>query len=191
MPLAPDVQYAANIAALAENPAMGPLVTQLAQIPLTNCQLGQAPSGHLIGAGWDVTTQAWIPLCDMQHPEAAAEQAVEQMWSRTTTVYTMLGVGMGYAIQAFAKRLLPYQRLVVWDPEGVFFKAMLYAIDITEVFHGKRIEINVGNDILGKIEPWYLTLEVHEKLHMAFPVNHSYTNIYRKAAYQAVLDRCM
>ncbi len=197
--LTADAQYAANLAHLATQPAMLPLVAQMAQLPLTNLLPGQSPTGHQIAAAYDVTTQAWVPLCDLQDPVGAAEQAVSQVWNRETTVYTMLGIGMGYAITAFAKRLLPYQRLVVWDPEAAFFKAMLYAVDVQEIFTGKRIEIYTGNDVMQHIEPWYMGLEVHEKLHIAFPINHSYTGVglppphpaIRRTDYQAVLDKCM
>lgn len=189
--MSPDAQYAANMLTLSRQPAMAGLVAQMAQMPLTNLQLLPGPTGHLTGCAWDVGSQSWLPLCDLQDPMGAAHQIVAQMWSPQQTVYTLIGLGLGYAVAAFAKRLLPYQRLVIWDMEGAFFKAMLYALDITDVFAGKRVEIYVGPDILSKIEPWYMSLEVHEKLHMALPANHSYTALYRHTEYEALTTQCM
>lgn len=189
--LSAEDQYAANCAVLAAQPAMAPLLAQLAQMPLVNLQLQPGPEGALIGCVWDVPSQTWVPLCDLQRPVAAAEEAAAQLWSPQQTVYTLLGVGLGYAVAALAKRLLPYQRLVVWDADGALFKAMLYCLDIREIFSGKRVEIYVGTDLLQRIDPWYLSLEVQEKLHLALPVNHLYTMHYRKAEYQALLDRIM
>jgi hypothetical protein len=203
-----DEQYAANLATLRAQPAMLPLVEQLANMPLVNLVMQPGPTGHQIGAAWNPKTQQPdIWLCDRADPCGGARLAVEEggtvtdaagnsvqvppIWSPQTTVFTFLGVGLGYGVAALAKKLLPYQRLVCWDPEGMFFKAMLYCVDIQDIFHGKRVEIYVGNDLLPKIEPWYLSLEVHEKLHMAFPVSHSYTAQHRPADYQAVMERIM
>lgn len=189
--LSPDDQYAANMATLARQPAMAGLVAQMAQMPLTNLQLLPGPTGHLTGCAWDVGSQSWLPLCDLQDPVGAAQQITAQMWSPNQTIYTLIGLGLGYAVAALAKHLLSYQRLVIWDMEGAFFKAMLYALDINDVFAGKRVEIYVGPDILSKIEPWYMSLEVHEKLHMALPANHSYTAVYRHTEYEALTTQCM
>src|SRR5215831_15914444 len=118
--LTADAQYAANIQALSADPTMGPLVQQLANTPLVNFLPGFASDGHMIGAAWDVATQKWVALCEPEQPLEMAERATTQIWSAQQTVFTLIGIGMGYAVAAIAKRLLPYQRLVVWDPEPVF-----------------------------------------------------------------------
>src|SRR5262245_7061278 len=79
--LSADAQYAANLITLQKQPEMQPLVAQLAQMPLANLQLMQAPTGALIGVAWDIHTQGWHALCDLNDPLAAAEMAAEQMWS--------------------------------------------------------------------------------------------------------------
>jgi hypothetical protein len=127
----------------------------------------------------------------MQDPMGAAEAAATQMWSPQHTVYTMMGLGLGYAIAALTRRLLPYQRLVVWDVDAGLFKAMLYTLDVSALFTGKRVEIYVGPDLLQQVEPWHLRLEVHEKLHMALPISHGYTSLYRKDEYAALLTKTM
>src|SRR5437667_237774 len=164
-----DAQYAANIALMQQQPAMEGLLTQMAMQPLVNLQLLPGPSGDLTGVAWDVPTQSWIPLCDLINPIGEAVRAAGQIWSPDATVFTLIGLGLGYAVAAFAEKLLPYQRLVVWEYDAALFKAMLYAIDIAPLFSGKRVEVVVGTDTVAKVEPWYLTLEAHEKLHMALP----------------------
>lgn len=186
-----EEQYAKNMDVLRANPNMQGLVGQLFQYPLVNIQLAPSMIGSLYGQVFDVTTQNWVPVADPNDPMGEAARAVEQLWSPDIKVFTMVGLGLGYAAAAFAQKMLPYQRLVIWDVEAGLFKAMLYAVDVQPLFGGKRVEVFVGNDILARIEPWYLSLDATEKLHMSFPISQSYTNIFQKDAYAAVMTKCM
>lgn len=186
-----EAQYAQNLAVLEQNPSMASIVPQLFSFPLTNMRLVPSMFGSMYGEIFDIKTQQWVPLADPNDPEGEASRAIEQIWSPDCKVFSMIGLGLGYAASAFAKKLLPYQRLVIWDYEASLFKAMLYAIDVHPLFQGKRIEVFVGNDILQRIEPWYLSLEAHEKLHMSFPITQSYTGTYLKEHYEAITTKCM
>ena len=195
--LSPDEQYTANCAVLAGQPGTEGLLHQLRQTVLVNIDLQPGPNGQLCGVAWSKEDQAPVPLCDFPDPQGLACQAMEQFWRPDITVYTMLGVGLGYAVVALARKLLPYQRLVVWDPEPIFLKAMMHAIDIRDAFSGKRVEVYVGGDVQARLEHWYLSLDVTEKLHMGTPIHHGYTGInappgqpcYKRAEYTAVHDR--
>lgn len=191
MAIAAEEQYANNLKVLQANPVMAGIVGQLFSFPLTNMRLVPSMIGDIYGEMFDMKSQQWVPLADPNDPMGEATRSIDQIWTPDCKVFTMIGLGLGYAAAAFAKKLLPYQRLVIWDYEATLFKAMLYAIDVHPLFSGKRIEVYVGNDILQRIEPWYLSLEAHEKLHMSFPITQSYTGTYLKDEYAAITQKCI
>lgn len=182
-------RYAANMAVLAANPHLAMLPEQLNNVPMTNIQLVPSGDAHLYGQAWDVAQQQWVALCHPHAPIEEAERDVEQLWSKDAKIFCLLGLGLGYFAAAFARRLLPYQRLVVWDVDPVMYKAMMYCVDTTPLFTDKRVDMMIGPEILTQVEPWWLHLDATDKLHIMPPMRAGYTNVCQKAAYDALLEK--
>lgn len=185
--MTPDEQYAANLAIITT--ARPEMAAQLAQFPLTNVQLMPGQDGHLFGTAWDVTNQQWVPLCHPADPIAEAEAACDAVYSPLAKVYTLLGMGLGYIATALARRLKPYQRLVIWDLDPNMYKAAMYAVDLAPMMTGARVDIFVGDDIVQQVEHWWLSLDVHEKLYIASPLRAGYTAHFRRAPYDILMER--
>jgi hypothetical protein len=189
---AADIRFAANCAIIA---ARRPEILQdLYQFPLTNIKFVPFATGELGAQAWDVQTQGYVPLCHPNTPCAGAEADADTVYSRDIKVFTLIGMGLGYFAAALAKRLRPYQRLLVLDLDPCMFKAALYAIDVEALFptHGPRIDIFVGDQITTQaIEPWFMGLDAREKLHLSMPLRTGYTSAYRKDEYDAVYSKCM
>lgn len=189
MPLSAEEQFQANVAVMAARPNMQGMAEQLRQYPLCNIQLMPGPSGYLYGQAFDVATQQWVALADPHDPIAQAERDVEALYTRDCKVFTLLGMGLGYFATAFAKRLQPYQRLVVWDADSAMFKAMCYATDITPLFSDKRTDVFIGDQVITQIEPWWLKMDAIEKLHIAPPLRAGYTQVVGKVLYDALFEK--
>ena len=185
-----DSRYEANLALLGQT--MPQMVENIRQFPLTNVQLMPTPGGEIYGHCWSVELQQWMPLCSGEDPLAEAERDCESMYSPHIKVYSLLGMGLGYFVAALAKRLRPYQRLVVFDVDPNMYKAALYAVDFTPILReGKRIDFIIGNDALQQVEGWWLGLEATEKLHIAGPMRAGYTGGCHREMYDAVLTKCV
>ena len=185
-----DSRYEANLDLLSQT--MPQMVENIRQFPLTNVQLMPTTGGEIYGHCWSVELQQWIPLCNSEDPLAEAERDCESMYSPHIKVYSLLGMGLGYFVAALAKRLRPYQRLVVFDVDPNMYKASLYAVDLTPVLReGKRIDFIIGNDALQQVEAWWLGLEATEKLHIAGPMRAGYTGGCHREMYDAVLAKCV
>ena len=189
MPLLSEEQFQANLALMATRTNMAGMPEQLKNYPLCNMQLMPGPSGQLYGQAWDTVTQQWVPLCDPHDPIGQAERDAEALYSRDTKVFTLLGMGLGYFATAFAKRLQPHQRMVVWDADSAMFKAMCYAVDISPLFSDKRTDVFIGDQVITQIEPWWLKLDAIEKLHIAPPLRAGYTGVVQKVLYDALFER--
>ena len=185
-----ESRYAANLALLEQS--MPQMVENIRQFPLTNVQLMPSPGGEIYGHCWSVELQQWVPLCSGEDPIAEAERDCESMYSPNIKIYSLLGMGLGYFVAALAKRLRPYQRLVVFDVDPNMYKAALYATDFTPILReGKRIDFIIGNDALQQVEGWWLSLEATEKLHIAGPMRAGYTGHCHREMYDAVLTKCV
>ena len=183
-------RYEANLALLGTT--MPQMVENIRQFPLTNIQLMPTPGGALYGHAWSVQLQQWVPLCNGEDPVAEAEADCESMYSKDIKVYALLGMGLGYFVAALAKRLRPYQRLVVFDVDPNMYKASMYAVDFTPILReGKRIDFIIGNDALQQVEHWWLSLEATEKLHIAGPMRAGYTGHCNKDIYDTLLAKCI
>ena len=191
--MTPEQQYQANLAFLANRPGMAHMPEQLQSFPLVNMHLQPGPTGNLFGQVWDTKSQTWAGLCNPTDPMAEAEADVNTIWSRNVKVFTLLGIGLGYFAVALAKRLEPWQRLVVWDLDPNMFKAMMYAIDIGPLFgsEGHKTDVFIGTEVLAQIEPWWMKLEAVEKLHLGFPLRAGYTTICLKADYDQLQEKTM
>lgn len=190
--LTADARYAANLQLLVDSPnvALHAMPEQLAQMPLTNIHMHQAPDGAQFGQVWDCQTQQWIALCHPHAPLAEAETDATNLYTPHAKVFCLLGLGLGYFATALAKRLKPYQRLVIWEMDPGLYKAMLYAADCTPFFDGQhRVDLIVGDAILQNVEPWWLGLEAHEKLHILPPLRAGYTQQYCSKGYDALLEK--
>ncbi len=190
--LSPEARFAANCALIAQQ--RPDILHDLQQYPLVNMQLGPLPCGEVGGQVWEMHRQGWVALCHADAPTAGAEADVESIYSREITVYVLIGLGLGYCAVALAKRLRPWQRLLILDLDPCMFKAALYAVDIAPLFptNGQRVDIFVGDQITTQaIEPWFMNLDAKEKLHLSMPLRTGYTGEYRKAEYDAVYAKCM
>lgn len=188
-----DEQYAANMAFLVQHPTelLRQLPAQLAQVVSTNIQVVTTESGAVIGAAWEPSTQQWVGLCDAGDPAGQAERDVEAVYSPQIKVFTLLGMGMGYAAVALARRLRPYQRLSVWEVSSVAYKAMFSAVDVTPLFSDKRVQLFVGPDLVPHLEPYWLSLDVSEKLGIGMPLRSGYTAQSQAAVYDTLLEKTM
>lgn len=187
-----DERYAANMHLLRNNPnpTLHSMPEQLAQMPLTNLHLLPSDDGALYGQAWDCITQQWVALCNPHTPLAEAEVDAGNLYTPNAKVFCLIGLGMGYFAVALAKRLKPYQRLVIWDLDPCMYKAMLHAVDCTPFFDGQhRVDLIVGDAILQNVEPWWLGLEAAEKLHILPPLRAGYTAQYHAKAYDALLEK--
>jgi hypothetical protein len=187
-----DDRYAANMRLLRENPnpILQGMPEQLAQMPLTNLHLLPSGDGALYGQAWDCATQQWVALCNPQTPLAEAEVDAGHLYTPNAKVFCLIGLGMGYFAVALAKRLKPYQRLVIWDLDPCMYKAMLHAVDCTPFFDGQhRVDLIVGDAIIQNVEPWWLGLEAAEKLHILPPLRAGYTAQYHVKEYDALLEK--
>ena len=186
-----DEQYVANMRLLAAHPSpeLQRVPDVLAQCPLTNVHL--MPNGHgvLVGAAWDVQTQAWVALCDIEDPLGQAARDVDAIYSPAVKVFTLLGVGLGHAAVALAQRMQPYQRLSLWEASPAILKAMFHALDCAPLFSDKRVHVFLGPDLDMHIEPYWLSLDVMEKLHLGAPLRAGYTGRVDAALYDALLER--
>ena len=186
-----EEQYHANMTWLASHPnaSVQAMPAQLAQVPLTNVQLVSNTQGQMLGAVWDVVHQQWVSLCDQGDPLGQAERDVESIYSPQIKVFTLLGLGLGYAAVALAKRLLPYQRLSIWEVSPAICKAMFYAVDTTPLFHDKRVHLFVIPEIASQLDDYWLSLESMEKFHIGAPLRAGYTTQADSALYDAVLEK--
>lgn len=190
--LSPEARFTANCAVLARK--RPEILQDLQRFPITNMQFGPLACGEVGGQVWDVQSQAYIPLCHNHNPMAGAEADAESVYSRNIKVYTLIGMGLGYFAVALARRLRPWQRLLILDLDPCMFKAALYAVDIQSLFpdDGRRIDIFVGDQITAQaVEPWFMNLDAREKLHLSMPLRTGYTGVYRKAEYDALYNKCM
>ncbi len=187
--MTPDEQFAANCALLAQRPGMEQMPAQLQAFPITNIQLVPGTQGQLYGQVWDVPSQTWTALCSPHDPIAEAEKDCDTLYTRDAKVFTLLGMGLGYFATAFAKRLEPWQRLIVWDCDANMFKAMMYAVDIAPLFSAKRTDVYIGPEVLGQVEEWWLKMDATEKLHIVPPFRASYTGVYQKESYDALMQK--
>jgi len=89
-------------------------VATLDQFPITNVMLFPNPKGHLVGQGWDLKTQQWVQLCDIDDPVSHAEVNAEQLYTPDCKVFVLLGIGLGYFASALARRLKPQQYEALW-----------------------------------------------------------------------------
>lgn len=190
--LSPEARFAINCEIIRQK--RPEILADLQRFPLTNLQLGPLACGETGGQVYDVTQQTYVPLCHPDHPMAAAEADAQQIYSRDIKVYTLIGIGLGYFAIALAKRLRPWQRLLILDLDPCMFKAALYAVDVAALFpeDGRRVDIFVGDQITAQaVEPWFLSLDSRDKLHLSLPLRTGYTGVYRKAEYDALYDKCM
>lgn len=184
-----DEQYQKNCAFLATRPNMEGMLAQLPQYPMTDIQLMPGTKGHLFGQVWNRDTRQWWAICSPEDPVAEAERDCESLYTREAKVFTLLGMGLGYFATALARRLQPWQRLIIWDVEATMFKAMMHACDITPLFSDKRTDVHIGTDVLAQVEGWWLGLEATDKLHITLPFRASYTNGPCKADYDAIMEK--
>ena len=191
MTLAADEQYAANMALLAQHPSedLRRMPEQLASVPMTNVQLLCNARGMTVGGAWSVVQQQWVGLCDGEDPVGQAERAAEAIYTTQTRVFTICGMGLGYAAAALARRLKPYQRLSIWELSPSLYKAMFYCLDVTPLFSEKRVHFFVGPDAVQHVEGHWLTLETQEKLGIAMPLVGEYALQVDKAGYEAVFEK--
>ena len=191
MAMTADEQYAANMALLVQHPSedLRRMPEQLATVPLTNVQLIPNARGNIVGGAWSVAQQQWIGLCDGEDPIGQAERAVEAIYASQTRVFTICGMGLGYAAAALARRLKPYQRLSIWELSPSLYKAMFYCLDVTPLFSEKRVHFFVGPDAAQHVEGHWLTLETQEKLGIAMPLVGEYALQVDKAGYEAVFEK--
>lgn len=187
--LTAEEQYAANLALLARNPNTAGMIPQLMQFPLTNMQLLPTPTGQMFGQTWEVKLQTYVPLADPNDPRAQAIRDVDGLYTRDTKVFCLLGLGLGYFAVEFARRLEPWQRLCVWDLDPGMYKAMMYCTDIAPLFSDKRVDVIVGNDIMGQVENWWMRLDSGDKLHIVPPMRAGYTQFVMKEQYDALLEK--
>lgn len=189
--MTPDEQYQANLAFLATRSNMQGMLSQLPQFPMTNLQLMPGAGGQLFGQAWDTQSQQWWALCSPEDPRAEAERDCDNLYTRDAKVFTLLGMGLGYFATAFAKRLEPWQRLVIWDTDATMFKAALHACDISPLFSDKHTDLHIGNEVVTQVEPWWLKLDAVEKLHIVLPFRASYTNGPNKLLYDAIMEKTL
>ena len=190
--LSPEARFTANCAILAQH--RPEILADLQRFPLTNMQLGPLACGEVGGQVWDVQTQSYVALCHADQPMAGAEADAESVYSRDIKVYVLIGMGLGYFACALARRLKPWQRLLILDLDPCMFKAALYAVDVGALFpqSGLRIDIFVGDQITTQaVEPWFMNLDARDKLHLSMPLRTGYTGSYRKAEYDALYNKCM
>jgi len=184
-----DDQYQANFAFLTTRPGLEGMVAQLPTVPLVNLQFLPCADGQLFGQVYDRTTDTWAALCSPQNPMEEAEKDCEALYSRDVKVFTLLGLGLGYFATAFAKRLQPWQRMVIWDVDPIMFKAMMHAVDIRPLFSEKRTDVMIGSEVLNQVESWWLRLDAIEKLHIAAPFRSGYTGVSYKPEYDALMEK--
>jgi hypothetical protein len=187
-----DERYAANMAQLATHPNEGlrAMAAQLAPVALTNIQLQPNGNGQLIGILWDTQTQGWFGMSNFEDPEAEAEHDAAAMYAPQAKIFTLVGLGLGYLAVALAKRLRPYQRLSVWEPNPIIYKAMFSAIDVAPLFADGRVQLFVGPGCTdAHVEQWWLSLDAQAKLGIMLPVTAGYVQHVETPAYEAILKK--
>jgi hypothetical protein len=186
-----ESQFAANMTFLKAHPTHHAMYEQIHACPLTNLKFLPTPSGYLYGEVFDYRTQEYSALCHPEDPVQQARVSCDQFYTPQARVFCMIGLGLGYNAVEFAKRLLPHQRLCIWDVDAQLFKAMLYAVDITPLFTMPNVNLLVGQDCHTKVEEWWLSLHAHEKLAIQMPLREGYTGTYLKDAYEVLMTKTM
>lgn len=186
-----DDHYMTNMQFLAQHSAeaIRQMPAQLAALPMTNVRLMPNERGQVCGAAWSVTEQQWVGLCDIEDPEAQAERSIDAIYTPQVRVFTICGMGLGYAAAALARRLKPYQRLSIWELSPSLYKAMFSCLDVAPLFSDKRVHFFIGPDAPNHIEEHWLTLDVQEKLAIGMPLVGEYVMHVDKEAYEQLLAR--
>jgi len=164
------------------------LAEQIRVVPLHNVRLMQN-NGHMVGQTWDVATQQWVALCHPEDPIAEAEADAAALWTKDARIFCCFGLGLGYFPAALARRLLPYQRMAVFDVNPMHYVAMMHTIDAGVLQGDRHVDIFIGDDLQQSCEQWWLGLQAQEKLHIAMPVRSGFTTLCNTAAYDALLNK--
>lgn len=164
------------------------LAAQFEAVPMHNVRL-MTHGEHMVGQTWDVATQQWVALCHPENPVAEAEADAAALWTKDARVFVCFGLGLGYFPVALAKRLLPYQRMAIFDPNPMHYKAMMYCVDASILQGDRHVETFVGDDLLRACEQWWLSLQSQEKLHIGMPMRSGFTNACDVATYEALLAK--
>ena len=180
-----DDRYATNMTLLRH--ALPAMADQIPQVPLTNVMMMPGENGELIGHAWEVTTQQWVPLCSSHTPTDDAAKEVEAFWQEEPRVYCLVGYGLGHFAVAFAQKLLPWQRLAIFELAPSLFKASLYAVDLLPLIgQGKRIDLYVGDALDQSLENFFLSLGIDEKMAIATPMRGGHTNAHMAKEYDRI-----
>jgi len=164
-----------------------PLAAQLDALPLTNllCPM-QPPDTPLVGCLWDVVTQQWVPLCNMQDPWGEARVDAEALYTPQTRRLVLCGAGLGYLAVELAKRLKPYQRLGLFEIDPVCFKAAMHAVDLAPLMTPQaRVDTFLGATPQA-VQQWMLGFQTDEKFTAAQVVRGGYTRLVNAPAYDAL-----
>ena len=183
--MTPEARYAANLALIAvKNPA---LADQLRQFPLVGVDLLPAQDGSLFGRLWSPEHQGWVPLCSPEGPLAEAQHDVDQLYNAQSKVFVLLGMGLGYFAVEFAKRLKPWQRLAIFEQSPHCYKAAMYAVDMAPLLGERRVDTSLGDNLADALQHFWLSLDSHEKFHLAMPMRSAHTQAVQVPLYEGLL----
>ena len=177
-----DERFQANLALVAtKSPG---LAEQLQQFPLAGIHLLPGPTGHLDGRLWSVQHQAWVPLCNPQDPLGEARHDVDALYTPHAKLFVLFGLGLGYFAVEFARRLRPYQRLEIFDCNPHCFKAAMYAVDMAPIMGERPVNTHLGDALPQVLQHMWLSLQSHEKFHIAEPIRSGYTQYVDAPLYE-------
>lgn len=187
--LEPSEHFKENLELIEKvNPA---LAKDLANVPLTNLQLGLNANGYLVGNSWDLHTQTWVPLCASDDPWGEAETDANAMWTPDMRVFTLFGFGLGYLAASLAKRLLPHQRLAIYDTRPQHYAAACRAVNLAQTLGegGRRIDTFLGDTLDHSLQQWWLSFDSSEKFYIAAPVMCGFTTKIDADHYRRLMER--
>jgi hypothetical protein len=190
--MTPEETYKKNLALIdRKNPE---LAKNLDNLPITGLRLSPGPNGYLIGQIWDLNNRQWVAMCDPNDPVSEALLDIEgkregsaPLYSADNKVYSLLGMGCGYFAVEFAKKLKPYQRFSIFDVDPNCYKACMYCVDMEPLLGNARVDTFIGDNLAQSLQHWWLTLNSHEKFHIAAPMRAGYT----QGIYPDVYDSLM
>jgi hypothetical protein len=195
--MTPEEQYKKNLALIdRKNPE---LAKNLDALPITGIRLVPGPSGHVIGQVWDMNNRQWLPLCDPNDPVGESVKDIEgsrseeqvALYSPDNKIYSLLGMGNGYFAVEFAKRLRPYQRFAIFDVDPNCYKASMYCVDMEPLLGNARVDTFIGDSLAGALQNWWLSLNSHEKFHIAPPMRAGYTQAIFNDVYDSLMHLSM
>jgi len=195
--MTPEEQYQKNLQLIdKKNPD---LAKNLDQLPITGIRLVPGPNGQIIGQIWDINNRQWLPLCDPNDPvgeslkdiEGSRSEDAVALYSPDHKIYSLLGMGNGYFAVEFARKLRPYQRMAIFDVDPNCYKASMYCVDMEPMLSNQRVDTFIGDNLKPALQNWWLSLNSHEKFHIAAPMRAGYTQANFSNVYDDLMHLSM